>query len=197
MSTEALIKKEEKKEELAVRKPESENIPGSFDLQEMIASFGSIELTQEQQAVLFAPPADEEIDIRPDGLIYAPWTSYAKRLRAVFGMAWGMVPGGEPKMSGELVVRPYFLVVRGKPVGAAMGECKYSIRNATMTWGDAIEGARSNALSRLCKGIGMMLELWEHGFGERWRDKHAKLVIKDGKQIWVRKDSLTGQASAK
>uniref|UniRef100_A0A6M3LMU3 Rad52/22 double-strand break repair protein n=1 Tax=viral metagenome TaxID=1070528 RepID=A0A6M3LMU3_9ZZZZ len=186
MADEALVKHEEK-EKLIKREEEK---PAAFSLQEMIASFGSIELTKEQQEKLFAPPTDEEIDVRPDGLIYAPWTSYAKRLRAVFGMAWGLVPAGEGKIVGELVVRPFYLAIQGKPVGVATGECRYSVRNATMTLGDALEGARSNALSRLCKGIGMMLELWDKGFGEKWRTLHAKQVLKDGKLVWVRKETV-------
>jgi len=189
MSNEALVKTENTALVQAKQTTGEQSI--HYDLNAMIESFGHIELSKEDQATLFAPPDDKEIDIRPDGLIFAPWISYAKRLRAVFGMAWGLVPAGEAKIVGELVVRPFYLVIKGKPVGFAVGECRYSMRNAIMSWGDAIEGARSNALSRLCKGIGIMLELWDKAFVEAWRTKYAKLIIKDGKQQWVRADSLS------
>jgi hypothetical protein len=195
MSNEALVKAENAA--LPPARQTTGETPVQFDLNTMIEAFGNIELNSEQQAILFAPPDEKELDVRPDGLIFAPWISYAKRLRTVFGMAWGLVPAGEAKIVGELVVRPFYLVIKGKPVGFAVGECRYSMKNLTMSWGDAIEGAKSNALSRLCKGIGMMLELWDRGYSERWREKYAKLIIKDGKQQWVRADSLAAAAPPK
>lgn len=191
----ALVKREEKEERVAKREPEAQQ--GSFDLQTMIESFGSIELTEEQKEILFAPPKEEEIQIRPDGLIYVPWISYAKRLRAAFGMQWGLVPAADAKILGELVARPFFMVIKGKPVGAAVGECRYSARNQTMTYGDAIEGARSNALSRLGKGIGMFLELWDHDFGEAWKKRNAKIVLQNGKQIWIKVSPIPSEEAKK
>ncbi len=156
--------------------PQPVNLPANFETEiaKLIPMAGTVDLTKEQKAILYAPVDESLVEIRPDGLIYLPWMEYAKRLRDALGGRWALIPKGDPQMKGDLVVWPHYLVIDGKPMGQAYGEQKYSANNAKMTWGDAIEGAKSNALMRLCKGLGMTLDMWQPTFIKAWIAKHAE-----------------------
>jgi len=155
------------------------------DYLEMAKSFGNIETTPAQQAILFAPVGDEEVEIRPDGLIYLPWTGYLRRLREVFGTSWGLLPQGKPAMRDGFVMWGFFLCVKGKMASYAVGECEQTSR---MTYGDCLEGAKSNAIMRCCKNVGISLELWEPSFIRRWVEKYAVQDVPDpkhqGRFLW-------------
>ena len=155
----------------------------------MAQSFGNIETTPEQQGILFAIVGDEDVEIRPDGLIYLPWTGYVRRLRGAFGTSWGLLPQGKPAMRDGFVMWGFFLCVKGKMASYAVGECEQTSR---MTYGDCLEGAKSNALMRCCKNIGISLELWEPSFIRRWVEKYAVQDVPDpkhpGKLLWRRRD---------
>lgn len=142
----------------------------------LIPQAGTVELTAQQKEILFAKAKDEDVEIRPDGLIYLPWTDYVSRLHEAFGMEWAIIPRGMPEMNpgGTGLLWGFFLMVKGRPAGFAIGEQEYYANNATMTWGDACEGAKSNALMRLCKGIGISLELWKPSFVKRWKGLYAE-----------------------
>jgi hypothetical protein len=77
-------------------------------------------------------------------------------------------------MEGKLMLWGFWLVINGKPSGFAMGQQEYHANNPTMTYGDAIEGAKSNAGMRLCKDIGIGLELWKPNFTRAWKKKYAE-----------------------
>ena len=147
------------------------------DIQDQITSLiplaGTIELTQDQELVLYAPVDEKMVEIRPDGLIYLPWMEYVTRLRRVFGMSWSLIPYGPPKKLGNFIHWAFWLIVKGKPYGFAVGEQQY-FENDRMTYGDALEGAKSNALMRLCKGLGISLELWQPDFRRKWLEKYAE-----------------------
>lgn len=170
-------------------KPSPPEPPANFETEiaKLIPMAGTVELTQKQKDILYAPVDESLVEIRPDGLIYLPWMEYAKRLRDALGGRWALIPTSEPKIKGDLVVRPYYLVIDGKPMGEAWGEQKYSPNNAKMTWGDAVEGARSNALMRLCKGLGMTLEMWQPTFIKAWIAKYAEDYTENNKKLWRKK----------
>jgi hypothetical protein len=93
-----------------------------------------------------------------------------------------------PKFTREsdMIYWGFYLVIQGSFSGFAIGEQKYQPSNATMTYGDACEGAKSNALMRLCKGLGISLELWKPSFVKNWREKYAEQYpgkYPDGKPI--------------
>ena len=140
----------------------------------MIPTAGTVNLTQEQKDILYAPVKEEDVEIRPDGLVYLPWMEYVSRLRDAFGMNWAIIPQALPKAQGNHIMWPFYLVIQGKLAGFAFGEQEYQPTNYTMTWGDACEGAKSNALMRLCKGIGISLELWKPSFINAWKKKYAE-----------------------
>jgi hypothetical protein len=58
-----------------------------------------------------------------------------------------------------------------------------------MNYTDACEGAKSNALMRLCKEIGIGLELWNPQFINSWKSRFAE---KKGSN-WNKKGSAQGQ----
>ena len=147
-----------------------------YQVGQLIPQAGTVELTAQQKEILYAKVKDEDVEIRPDGLIYLPWTDYVSRLHEAFGMEWAIIPRGMPEMNpgGTGLLWGFFLMVKGRPAGFAIGEQEYYANNATMTWGDACEGAKSNALMRLCKGIGISLELWKPSFVKRWRGLYSE-----------------------
>lgn len=143
----------------------------------IIQETGTVEFTEKQKEILFAPVNEEIIEIRPDGLIYLPWMEYVSRLRDAFGGKWAIIPGTnkpEKGPEGTSLLWGFYLFIDGKPYGYAIGEQEYYPNNPRMSWGDACEGAKSNALMRLCKGIGIGLELWRPSFIKGWKANHAK-----------------------
>jgi hypothetical protein len=60
-----------------------------------------------------------------------------------------------------------------------------------MTWSDASEGAKSNALMRLCKELGIGRELWTLSFINKWKEEHAEYIEcwngRERKYIWVKR----------
>ena len=159
----------------------------SFEVEKLLATAGTIQLTDDQKGILYAPVDEAMVEIRPDGLIYLPWMEYATRLRMAFGLEWAMIPQGMPKISGTYLYWPFYLVVQGKLAGFAIGEQEYQPNNRRMTYGDAVEGAKSNALMRLCKGIGISLELWQPSFIRAWIGKYAESYSEGGRKLWRKK----------
>ncbi|MCF6158896.1 MAG: hypothetical protein E3K32_10060 [wastewater metagenome] len=164
------------------------------EIEKLIPTCGTIELTEQQRHALFRPVNEHDIEIRPDGLIYLPWVEYVARLKEAFNLNWAIVPQGMPKQNGDYLVWGFYLIIQGKLAGFAIGEQDYHPDNSYMTWGDACEGAKSNALMRLCKGIGISLELWKPSFIHTWKEQYAETywdTDRDGKRkkYWRKKSS--------
>jgi hypothetical protein len=180
-----------------IQKVQNNTLATSLDLSKV----GTTVLDEKAETVLNEALKPEEVSIRPDGLVYLPWTWYADRLNRAFGrLGWGLVPQAGPMKqdmgNNVLVVWGHWLVVRGVPVGFEMGECAYNPTNHTMSFGDAAAGAKSNALARNCKMLGMSLELFNQEWIEAWKAKYAERVKnpKGGRPefIW-RKKKANGQ----
>jgi hypothetical protein len=146
-----------------------------------IAKVGTLELAPQAEEVLNEKLNPADVKIRPDGLVYLPWTHYANILNKAFGrLQWGMLPQGAPhvKPQGDygdvLVIWGFWLAVKGVPVGFAYGETTYKPSNGTMSYGDACEGAKSIALARNCKQLGVALELWDSDWISEWKKEHAE-----------------------
>ena len=162
------------------------------DMAEMLKTAGKVELTEAQKKILFASVNEEDIEIRPDGLIYMPWMEYARRLSETFGMEWALIPQGMPKYinTKNSMIWGFWLIIKGSLCGYAIGEQDYYAESKYgkdfMSYTDACEGAKSNALMRLCKGIGISLELWKPSFIRKWKEIHAEKYYdeKKGKYFW-------------
>ncbi len=177
--------------EVTAAKPE-------FQVTKLLQTAGQLELTDEENDILYAKVEEGAVEIRPDGMIYLPWMEYAQRLRKAFGLQWALIPQGDPQINGDFVTWAFWLMIKGQLSGVpyAYGEQQYHPKNSSMSWTDAIEGAKSNALMRLCKGIGIGLELWQPTFIREWKELHAeatwcknesKRSKGETKQIWTKK----------
>lgn len=143
----------------------------------MLHKAGTIKLSEKQKGILYAPVKKEDVEIRPDGLIYLPWMEYETRLREAFGMEYALIPQGLPRLEGNLVLWGHWLIVKGCPMGFSIGQQEYYPSNKTMNWGDAIEGSKSNARMRLCKGLGITLELWKPSWVKIWIAEYAETYM--------------------
>ena len=68
-----------------------------------------------QFAVLTRPIHPNDIEVKPDGVIYLPEIKYRRRLNEAFGpMGWSLIPRGEPQVGPRMVTREYTLLVGGR-----------------------------------------------------------------------------------
>jgi len=143
--------------------------------------------------ILLAPLDPLDIEIKPDGLLYLPEIKYRRILNKAFGPgAWGLAPRSETHVSPRVVSREYALVCQGRLVAVARGEQEYFEPEGIPT---ATEAAKSNALMRCCKDLGIASDLWDPRFNRVFRAEHCKEVFaehvttKKKKKLWRRKDS--------
>lgn len=198
VQTENQIKENQQKVQ-ATQPAQPEKTEGKFqfseEIRKMISTAGTLELSEKQNEILFAPVQDDEVYIKPDGLIYMTWTKYSSRLSRALGASWTMLPENMPKISkdGFFVIWGFHLIIKGVYCGFAIGE--QEIASKRMTFGEACEGAKSNALTRLCKSLGIGLELWDKGFIDGWLSKYADKKWVDGqngargKNVWSLKQN--------
>lgn len=141
---------------------------------------------------LLAPLEPDEIEVKPDGIIYLPEIKYRRILNQAFGPGgWGLAPRGETIVTAKAVTREYALVALGRLVSVARGEQDYFSPEGIPT---AVEGCKSTALRRCCKDLGVASELWDPRFIRKFNAQHVKEVFvehqvtKKRKKIYLRKD---------
>ncbi|SCU91704.1 LAME_0E13520g1_1 [Lachancea meyersii CBS 8951] len=144
------------------------------------------------QVELSKPISPEDIEVKPDGLLYLPEIKYRRILNKAFGAGgWGLVPRSETTVTDKLVTREYALICHGQLVSLARGEQDYFADSGIPT---ATEGCKSNALMRCCKDLGIGSELWDPVFIKQFKkaycvDKFVEHVTtKKKRKIWLRKD---------
>lgn len=170
-----------------------ERFKNNFKMDKLLNTVGTIEFTSKELKVLYDPFNDDDLDILPWGVVYAPWVAYMRRMRVAFKGSWGMIPRGDPMIEETLVMWPFYLIIRGKLAAYSIGECDYVPSNKKMSYGDACEGAKSNCLMRNCKAIGVGVETWDRKRLEDWKSKHAETYEGTDskgykKTYWKRKD---------
>jgi hypothetical protein len=151
------------------------------------AGMSTIPFTDEQAKILNRDLTADDVDIRPDGQVYMSHAKLRKRLNEAFRPGgWALrrlssvnvsvATSAQAATNTEFVMSAEFgLYVGGRFVSAARGEQKYQ-DNGEMTYGDAAEGMKSNALSRCCKDLGIALDLWDRTYADKWRNEHAVQV---------------------
>jgi hypothetical protein len=78
---------------------------------------GSTPFSKEQGDILLAPVNSEDVEVKPDGILYLPEIKYRRILNRAFGPGgWGLAPRGESIVTGKLVTREYGMVVQGRYV---------------------------------------------------------------------------------
>ncbi|KAI9008773.1 mitochondrial genome maintenance MGM101-domain-containing protein [Phycomyces nitens] len=142
--------------------------------------------------VLMQAVNENDIEVKPDGMIYLPEIKYRRILNIAFGPGgWGLAPRGEHSISPRNVSREYALVCHGRFVSQARGEQDYFDVSGLPT---ASEGCKSNALMRCCKDLGIASELWDPAFIRKFKKKHCvevwaeHQVTKRKKKLWRKKD---------
>jgi hypothetical protein len=73
--------------------------------------------SKEAADILMAPIEFDDVEVKPDGIIYLPEIKYRRILNKAFGPGgWGLAPRGETIVSGKSVTREYALIVNGRYV---------------------------------------------------------------------------------
>ncbi|RKO90658.1 mitochondrial genome maintenance MGM101 [Blyttiomyces helicus] len=148
--------------------------PGEVTSGSELFGLSSEPFPESVSAVLTAPLAEEDIEIKPDGLLYLPEIKYRRILIRAFGPGgWGMVPRGPHTVNSANVSREYALFARGRFVAQARGEQDYFGQEKLPT---ASEGCKSNAIVRCCKDLGIGSELWDPVFIKEYKKKHCDQV---------------------
>lgn len=71
--------------------------------------------SKDAAAILMAPIPFDDVEVKPDGIIYLPEIKYRRILNRSFGPgAWGLAPRGETIVTGKSITREYALVVHGR-----------------------------------------------------------------------------------
>ncbi|KAI1443841.1 Mgm101p-domain-containing protein [Annulohypoxylon stygium] len=171
---------------------ESDTNGSPIDWTQSYHGLGTSTFGPETAQILQARLDPDDIEVKPDGIIYLPEIKYRRILNAAFGPGgWGLAPRGQLMVHEKLVTREYALVVHGRFVAQARGEQQYFTEEGVST---AAEGCKSNALMRCCKDLGIASELWDPRFIRKFMKEHAvqqwveHVATKKKKQIWLRKD---------
>jgi hypothetical protein len=136
-------------------------------------------LTDSQRFKLAAAIADEELEILPSGEVYAPQVRYRQILTDAVGPGrWGMVECSEPAIKDNSVYQKWGLYINGVLVATAWGGHDYHPSNKRMSYVDSIESAKSNALVRCCKDLGIAWQCWDPKFTAEWKKQYAV-------EVWV------------
>ncbi|KAJ1308358.1 hypothetical protein OPQ81_004067 [Rhizoctonia solani] len=147
---------------------------------------------KEVAEILMAPIDPLDVEVKPDGLLYLPEIKYRRILNRAFGPGgWGLAPRSGINVSPKVVSREYALVCLGRLVAIARGEQEYFDQEGIAT---ATEAAKSNALMRCCKDLGIASELWDPRFIREFKTKYCTeafvehLPTKKVQKRWRRKD---------
>lgn len=158
--------------------------PSHIDWSGSFHGLGLQPFSKEASNVLLAPLANEDIEIKPDGLLYLPEIKYRRILNRAFGPGgWGLAPRTETLITPKQVSREYGLICNGRLVSVSRGEQDYFGGAEKLT--TALEGSKSNALMRCCKDLGIASELWDPAFVRLWKRKHCEEVF--GEHVLTKK----------
>ena len=73
--------------------------------------------SKEAADVLLAPIPFDDVEVKPDGIIYLPEIKYRRILNKAFGPGgWGLAPRGETIVTAKSITREYALVAHGRYV---------------------------------------------------------------------------------
>lgn len=152
-----------------------------------------VAFSPEARDILLREVDAADVECKPDGILYYPEIKYRRVLNKAFGPgAWGMAPRGEAEIGARKVSREWGLVCLGRLVAVARGEQEYFDPSGVST---AQEGAKSNALMRCCKDLGIASELWDPNYIRKFKNDDCVEVFcehaatKKKKKQWRKKSS--------
>jgi len=150
-----------------------------------IAKSSCIDITKEQSDALTADFADADF-LRGAGgnadLIYIDQSALRQRFNKVLGMGqWSIITirswSEDYKTDkGKEAARVYCeaaLLIKGALAGRAIGSMDYFKGNAMQNYGDAYEGAKTNAFRRCAKDAGVGLQAYSREWCQKWTEKYA------------------------
>ncbi|EGG24709.1 mitochondrial genome maintenance protein [Cavenderia fasciculata] len=144
--------------------------------------------------ILMGELDSQDIEIKPDGIIYLPEIKYRRILNQAFGPGgWALKPFGPPVVIDGSLIRPYALYCMGRYVSESLGEQPY-VEGGHLSFATANEAAKSNALVRCCKDLGIGSSLWDPTFIREWKQNNAEekfyvhVKTNDKKKLWTLKD---------
>ena len=71
--------------------------------------------SKETADTLLQPIPFDDVEVKPDGIIYLPEIKYRRILNKAFGPGgWGLAPRGETIVTGKAVTREYALLAHGR-----------------------------------------------------------------------------------
>lgn len=71
--------------------------------------------SKEAANVLLKPIDPNDVEVKPDGIIYLPEIKYRRILNQAFGPGgWGLAPRGESTVTPKAVTREYALLAHGR-----------------------------------------------------------------------------------
>ncbi len=143
----------------------------------------TLQPTSEEVAALQADFPDEAFQPGAAGkehLIYIEHAHLRDRLNQVFNPGqWAIVPRNRwaedfSTGKGTEASRVYveaMLCIRGCFVSEAVGDMVYYKNNDSQNYGDAVEGAKTAALRRCAKELGIGLQAWKKSWTQGWWDR--------------------------
>lgn len=169
--------------------------PRSQPSNDVFTGIAASPFSAEAQAILGAPLTDDEISVLSDsGILYMSGEAVRQRLQRAFGIGgWAIKPiytfvdkdavdknnKPQPKVfyTGQLWIL-------GRFVAESTGDGNWIKTNAKSDYGTALEGAKTNCISRCCKDIGVWGELRNKEFTKAWS---AKNVINSPRDGWIKR----------
>jgi 5'-3' exonuclease len=162
--------------------PQTELMPRPSN--DVFAGIAASPFSPEASAILGAPLTDDEISVRPDdGILYMSGEAVRQRLQKAFGIGGWAIKPISTIVDKEAVdknnkpqPRVYYtgqLWILGRFVAEATGDGSWIRSNPKSDYGTALEGAKTNCISRCCKDIGMWSELRDKDFTKAWAAKHC------------------------
>ncbi|TPX50356.1 hypothetical protein SeLEV6574_g00946 [Synchytrium endobioticum] len=165
---------------------------GPEDLTKSFKGISAEPFPEKVSEILMAPIKSEDVELKPDGLLYLPEIKYRRILNKAFGPGgWGIVPRGPHTISQKTISREYALFCLGRFVSQARGEQDFFGDDNIAT---ASEGCKSNALMRCCKDLGIASELWDPVYIKDFKKQYAAFVqgthvtTSVKRWVWRRKD---------
>lgn len=169
---------------------------GYINWSESFHGLGTTPFSREIADVLLAPLNYEDVELKPDGLLYLPEIKYRRILNRAFGPGgWGLAPRTETLITPKQISREYALVCHGRLVSVSRGEQEYFGGEEKIT--TALEGCKSNAIMRCCKDLGIASELWDPTFIKYFKEKYCDevwgehVLTKKKRKLWKLKRNRT------
>lgn len=94
---------------------QSNEKPDAVDWSTSFQGVGVAPFSSEASQILMADLSQQDIEIKPDGIVYLPEIKYRRILNRAFGPGgWGMVPRGDLVVEDKIVTREYALIAHGR-----------------------------------------------------------------------------------